>query len=244
MKKIEVIPAMDLMGGQCVRLQQGDFERRRNYSANPLQMARQFEAAGFRRLHLVDLDGARAGRPCHLPVLRQICAKTSLVVDFSGGIQSDDDLHDVFEAGAAMAAIGSLVVKDTVRFLQWLEYYGPDRLLAGLDVRSGYLAIRGWTEQTQIHVTDMLETLVSNGLKQVFCTDIDRDGLLQGPATDLYKAILGEFPGLGLIASGGVRQPGDLLELQQAGCSGAIIGKALYEERLDQFGKWLHFDHF
>jgi phosphoribosylformimino-5-aminoimidazole carboxamide ribotide isomerase len=244
MKKLEVIPAMDLMGGQCVRLQQGDFERRRNYSANPLQVAKQFEAAGFHRLHLVDLDGARAACPCHLPVLQQICAETSLVVDFSGGIQSSQDLRRVFDAGAAMAAIGSLVVNDTDRFLEWLDCHGPDRLLAGLDVRGGYLSIRGWTQQTKIHIADMLERLVSHGLKQVFCTDIDRDGLLQGPAKDLYKGILDVFPDIELIASGGIRHPGDLLELEQTGCSGAIVGKALYEQRPEQYGNWLRFDQY
>ncbi|MEY3050989.1 MAG: 1-(5-phosphoribosyl)-5-[(5-phosphoribosylamino)methylideneamino]imidazole-4-carboxamide isomerase [Bacteroidota bacterium] len=232
-----IIPAMDLIDGRCVRLQQGDFERCKVYADDPLSVAQVFEAAGFRRLHLVDLDGARQGAPVHLPVLEKICRHTRLEVDFSGGLQAADDLRRATEAGAALLALGSIVVRDTDRFLEWLDLYGPDRLLPGLDVRHRQLAVRGWTEQTEVGLFDLLDRLVRHGVAQVFCTDILRDGNLDGPALDLYRDILDRFPGLALVASGGVRNPDDARRLAALGCSGTIVGKALYED-MDRLDRW------
>lgn len=232
-----VIPAMDLIGGRCVRLQQGDFERRKVYADDPLSVARTFEAAGFRRLHLVDLDGARRGAPVHLDVLEKICRGTRLVVDFSGGLQDAADLRRAADAGAALLALGSVVVRDTGRFLEWLDEYGPDRLLPGLDVRHRRLAVRGWTEQTEVGLFELLDLLVRHGVKQVFCTDILRDGNLEGPAIDLYRDLLDRYPDLELVASGGVRNPDDVRQLADLGCSGAIVGKALYED-MDRLARW------
>lgn len=241
MKKIEVIPAMDLMDGHCVRLQQGDFNQRKNYASDPLAVAKQFEAAGFRRLHMVDLDGARAGAPKHLHILKKVAAETSLVIDFSGGIKTDTDIESVFEAGAAIAAIGSVAVKDKPLFFNWLKKYSPEKILLGVDVRDEKLAVSGWTEQTDIDLFGFLYEMTGAGVRQVFCTDIGKDGLLAGPSTELYRRILERFPGLELIASGGVRSPEDLPELEKIGCAGAIVGKAIYED-FNLLNNWLSID--
>lgn len=230
MRKIEVIPAMDLMDGHCVRLRQGDFNQRKNYASDPVKVAKHFEAAGFRRLHMVDLDGARSGMPQHLPVLQKIAAQTSLVVDFSGGIKTDADLENVFAAGAAIAAIGSVAVKDKSLFFKWLKKYGAEKILLGADVRGEKLAVSGWTVQTETGILDFLGEMTQAGVRQVFCTDIGKDGLLAGPSTGLYQKIWERFPGLELTASGGVRSPEDLPELEKAGCAAAIVGKAIYED--------------
>lgn len=230
MKKLEVIPAMDLINNHCVRLRQGDFAQRTDYASDHVAVAKQFEAAGFRRLHLVDLDGARAGKPQHLHILQRVTAETSLVIDFSGGIKTNADIEAVFEAGAAMAAIGSVAVKDKPLFFKWLDKYGPEKILLGVDVRDEKLAISGWLEQTEIGIFEFLEEMTGAGVRQVFCTDIGRDGLLTGPSTDLYRRLLAQFPGLSLIASGGVSSPEDLHELAEIGCAGAIVGKAIYED--------------
>ncbi len=238
MRKIEVIPAMDLINGHCVRLRQGDFAQRTDYAADPVAVAKQFEAAGFRRLHLVDLDGARAGRPQHLHILQKVASETSLVVDFSGGIKTDADIGAVFGAGAALAAIGSVAVKDKPLFFNWLEKYGTEKILLGVDVRNEKLAVSGWLEQTDIGLFGFLEEMAGAGVRQVFCTDIGRDGLLAGPSTALYRRVLERFPGLALIASGGVRSPVDLAELAEIGCAGAIVGKAIYED-MNNLRSWL-----
>lgn len=218
------------MNNHCVRLRQGDFAQRTDYAADPVAVAKQFEAAGFRRLHMVDLDGARAGKPQHLHILQKVAAETSLVIDFSGGIKSDADIEKVFEAGAVMAAIGSVAVKDKPLFFRWWDKYGPEKILLGVDVRNEKLAISGWLEQTDIGLFDFLEEMTRAGVRQVFCTDIGRDGLLTGPSTALYRRVLAQFPGLQLIASGGVSSPSDLGELAEIGCTGAIVGKAIYED--------------
>ena len=235
---IEVIPAMDLMGGHCVRLLRGDFDQKTEYSSDPVAVARRFEAAGFRRLHIVDLDGARAGTPQHLDVLKKVAAATSLVIDFSGGIKTGGDLENVFSAGAAIAAIGSVAVKDKTLFLNWLKKHGPERILPGVDVRREKLAISGWTEQTDIGLFDFLNEMTAAGIRQVFCTDIAKDGLLGGPSVALYQKILGQFPSLQLIASGGVRSPEDVAILNETGCCGAIVGKAIYEN-MEELAGWL-----
>lgn len=229
---------MDLINGHCVRLRQGDFAQRTDYATDPVAVAKQFEAAGFRRLHIVDLDGARAGKPQHLHILQQVASETSLVIDFSGGIKKDADIEAVFEAGAAMAAIGSVAVKDKPLFFKWLQKYSPEKILLGVDVRDEKLAISGWLEQTEIGIFEFLEEMTGAGIRQVFCTDIGRDGLLTGPSTELYRRVLAQFPGLALIASGGVSKPTDLVELTEIGCSGAIVGKAIYED-FENLKNWL-----
>ncbi len=240
MKKADyfIIPAMDLINNHCVRLRQGDYAQRTDYAADPVAVAKQFEAAGFRRLHMVDLDGARAGKPQHLHILQRVAAETSLIIDFSGGIKTDADIEAVFEAGAAIAAIGSVAVKGKPLFFKWLQKYGSEKILLGVDVREEKLAISGWLEQTEIGLFEFLEEMVSAGVSQVFCTDIGRDGLLTGPSTALYRQLLAQFPGLSLIASGGVSSPKDLHELAEIGCTGAIVGKAIYEN-MNDLEKWL-----
>lgn len=239
MKLLEVIPAMDLMDGHCVRLLQGDFSQRTDYADDPVQVAKAFEAAGFRRLHVVDLDGARLGRPQHLAVLEKIASQTSLAIDFSGGIKTDEDAQSVFGAGAALLAVGSVAVKNKALFFSWLEKFGNENILLGVDVRDEKLAVGGWLEQTGIGLFDFLGEMARHGVRQVFCTDIGRDGLLAGPAVDLYRRVLEHFPDLALVASGGVSSVSDLQALAEAGCSGAIVGKAIYEDfgHLEQWAR-------
>jgi phosphoribosylformimino-5-aminoimidazole carboxamide ribotide isomerase len=234
----DTVPAMDLINNHCVRLRQGDFAQRTDYAADPVAVAKQFEATGFQRLHMVDLDGARAGKPQHLHILQRVAAETSLIIDFSGGIKTDADIEAVFVAGAAMAAIGSVAVKDKPLFFKWLQKYGPEKTLLGVDVRDEKLAISGWLEQTEIGLFEFLEEMAGAGVRQVFCTDIGRDGLLTGPSTELYQRVLAQFPGLRLIASGGVSKPEDLAELAAIGCTGAIVGKAIYED-FENLKNWL-----
>lgn len=228
----EIIPAMDLIEGKCVRLMQGDFKRRSVYSDNPLDIAKRFESAGLRRLHLVDLDGARHGRITNLPVLEEIVRSTALIVDFGGGIRTDKDLRSVFDAGASTASIGSAAISDPNRFANWVSSYGADRFLLGADVRSGKLSINGWRKDTDLNINPFLAVSISNGIDQIFVTDISKDGLLVGPSVGLYRNIISELPAVKLIASGGVRSIGDVRLLEQIGCSGVIIGKAIYEGRI------------
>lgn len=238
---MQIIPAIDLIDGKCVRLTQGDYTQKKIYNAHPAEVARAFEDAGVRRLHLVDLDGAKAGRLVNLPVLEAIASETSLEVDFGGGIKTEADLSTIFSAGAAIATVGSIAVKDPELFRGWLAAYGGDRLLLGADVKGDKIAIHGWTEETELNVFDFLALQVNHGLTQAFCTDISRDGLLEGPSLALYRDITGRFPALHFIASGGVSRLDDISELERAGCSGVIIGKALYEHRikLEDLKPWL-----
>lgn len=229
---MEVIPAIDIIGGQCVRLTEGDFSRQTTYAEDPLEVAKGFAAAGLRRLHLVDLDGARQGKPVNLPVLERIAAATPLVIDYGGGIRTDDDLQRVFDAGAAQATVGSIALRSPERLEGWLGVHGPQRFLLGADVREGYIAIAGWMEQTEVCILDFLDRWTSKGLGEVFCTDVGCDGRLEGPSLDLYRKIRAAFPSLRLIASGGVARYEDLIALQDIGCSAAIVGKALYEGRI------------
>lgn len=238
-KSIMTIPAMDLMDGHCVRLRQGDFAQRKNYSDDPVEVAKKFEAAGFRRLHMVDLDGARSGSPKHLSVLEKVASQTKLEIDFSGGLKTDRDVMDVFAAGAKMAAVGSVAVKDKFLFFKWLERFGAAKFLLGVDVREERLAIAGWVEQTDIGLMPFLEAMMEAGVQKIFCTDIGRDGLMAGPAVELYAKILQKFPSLELIASGGVRSPEDVVELERIGCAGAIVGKAIYEKLDGLMAEWL-----
>lgn len=227
-----IIPAIDIIDGKCVRLTKGDYSRQTIYNEDPLEVAKQFEDAGLKRLHLVDLDGAKAGEVKNWNVLEKIASKTNLVIDFSGGISTQQNLEITFNSGAAYAAIGSLAVKDEFTFSGWLLAYGADRFIIGADVKNERIVIKGWTETTSLSVFDLVETYKIKGVKQFFCTDVNKDGLLQGPATGLYKKILNQHPSIDLIASGGVTTLAELEELRQAGCDGAIIGKAIYENRI------------
>lgn len=227
-----IIPAIDIIDGKCVRLTQGDYTQKKIYNENPLEVAMQFEDAGISRLHLVDLDGAKAGKIVNYKVLENIARNTSLVIDFGGGIKADEDIKRVFNCGAAMATVGSMAAKQPLRFHQWLEQYGSEKILLGADVKEEKIAIHGWLEQTEINILDFLEQHIRKGLRQAFCTDISKDGLLEGPAIALYKKIIERFPQLQFIASGGVGTIDDLVQLKAIGCHGVIIGKAIYEGKI------------
>ncbi|GAA4312808.1 1-(5-phosphoribosyl)-5-[(5-phosphoribosylamino)methylideneamino]imidazole-4-carboxamide isomerase [Compostibacter hankyongensis] len=229
---MKIIPAIDLIDGKCVRLTQGDYARQKTYNEDPLEVAQQFEDAGLDRLHLVDLDGARAGKVVNWKVLEKLAVKTQLTIDFGGGIKQDDDIRAVFESGAAMATVGSMAVKQPAVFHGWLGRYGSERLLLGADVKEEKIAVSGWTEDTDILVYDFIRDQMAAGVTRLFCTDISRDGLLEGPALELYRQIIGQFPGLHFIASGGVSTVDDLVQLKEIGCRGAIVGKAIYEGKI------------
>ena len=229
---IQIIPAIDLIDGKCVRLTRGDFDRKTTYSDDPLGVAKEFESVGIRRLHMVDLDGARAGKPQNLHVLERVAAETNLEIDFGGGVRSESDLNDVFSAGAAMANVGSLAIKESALFLSWIAAYGGEKILLAADTRNGTVAVNGWKTDTSIGVVDLLERFVRNGVTNVFVTDIDRDGVFTGPACGLYQEILETIPGVNLIASGGVSSVSDIAALERIGCHGVIIGKAIYEGRI------------
>lgn len=229
---IEIIPAIDLIDGKCVRLTHGDFARKTVYSADPLEVARRFESLGLRRLHMVDLDGARMGKPANLAVLERVAAGTGLAIDFGGGIKTGSDLEAVFAAGAAIANIGSLAVKRPDAFLAWLDEYGGKRILLGADCKGERLAVDGWRTETDVSIFDFLKDMNSRGVNEAFVTDIGRDGAMAGPSIELYERIVALLPGLELIASGGVSSIGDVEELGKIGCRGVIVGKAIYEGRI------------
>jgi phosphoribosylformimino-5-aminoimidazole carboxamide ribotide isomerase len=230
--QMTIIPAIDIIDGKCVRLTQGDYEQKTIYNEHPLEVAKQFEEIGLKRLHLVDLDGAKAGMVKNWKVLETIASKTSLVIDFGGGIKKEEDLNVVFNSGAALATIGSMAVKDEPTFVGWLKQYGADKFLLGADVKDEKIAVAGWLETTDIWIYDFLEKYIKYGVQQIFCTDVSKDGKLEGPSTLLYKNIIAKFPQLHFIASGGVSNMNDLEELRSIGCSGAIVGKAIYENKI------------
>jgi phosphoribosylformimino-5-aminoimidazole carboxamide ribotide isomerase len=230
---IEIIPAIDLIDGKCVRLQQGDFARKKIYSEDPLAVAEAFESAGLKRLHIVDLDGAKSGRIVNLKTLETIARRTSLTIDFGGGIKTDADIKSVFEAGAQMASVGSVAATDAERFFAWLKLYGNERILLGADVKGDKLAIDGWQTQTEIEILSFLTDYAARGVRQAFVTDVSKDGLLQGTSNELYARITSQLPDLKLIASGGVSKIEDIHELEKIGCAGAIVGKAIYEGKIE-----------
>lgn len=227
-----IIPAIDIIDGKCVRLTKGDYSQKTIYNEDPLDVALQFEDAGLQRLHLVDLDGAKAGDVKNWKVLEKIAGKTKLIIDFSGGISTQNNLEITFNSGATFASIGSIAVKDEFTFTGWLLAYGADKFIIGADVKDEQILIKGWTESTSLRVFDLIDKYKLKGVKQFFCTDISKDGLLEGPSVDLYKKIINEHPSIDLIASGGVSTIKDLEELREVGCSGAIIGKAIYENKI------------
>jgi len=229
---IEIIPAIDLINGQCVRLSKGEFSSKKVYSDDPVSVALRFQAAGLKRLHLVDLDGARKGIPQNLKVLSRIAAATSLTIDYGGGIKKEEDLLAAFDAGASMVNIGSLALKDRLTVLSWAEKYGSSKIIIGADVQQESIVINGWQKQTAINVLDFIGYYHRQGLNQFCCTDIEKDGMLSGTSIPLYKKVLKVFPGIELIASGGVSSMEDIIQLENIGCSGVILGKCLYEHRV------------
>jgi phosphoribosylformimino-5-aminoimidazole carboxamide ribotide isomerase len=226
---MEIIPAIDIIDGKCVRLTQGDYGQKKIYNERPLEVALAFQDAGLKRLHLVDLDGAKEGAVRNWKVLETIAGKTELAVDFGGGIKTSADVDIVFNSGAVLATVGSIAVKDGERFLSWLQQYGAARFLLGADVKNEKIAVGGWLETTDRWVYDFIEEYIEKGVGQIFCTDVSKDGLLQGPALELYRNIVGKFPELHFIASGGVSGMDDVRRLEEVGCKGVIIGKAIYE---------------
>ena len=229
---IEIIPATDIIDGACVRLTQGDYASRKTYYRDPLEAALRFEEAGARRLHMVDLDGAKAAEPQNLAVLERIAAKTSLEVQYGGGIKSRAALRSVFDAGARRAVCGSVAVREPELFARWIAEFGPERLILGADVRDGVVAIQGWTERSERTAPELIETFLPAGLRQVVCTDISRDGMLCGPAVALYADLQRRFPQVEITVSGGVSSPDDIARLEREGLRSVIVGKALYEGRI------------
>jgi phosphoribosylformimino-5-aminoimidazole carboxamide ribotide isomerase len=227
-----IIPAIDIIDGKCVRLTQGDYAQKKIYNEQPLEVAKQFEGAGLSRLHLVDLDGAKAGAVKNWKVLEKIAGKTSLVIDFGGGIKKEEDVQIVFDCGAKFVSTGSVAIKNEPELLEWLREFGADKFLLGADVKDEKIAVHGWQEITDTWVYDFIEKYLAHGVTQVFCTDISKDGKLEGPSTDLYKNIIEKFPALHLIASGGVSSMKDLEALEAVGCKSAIVGKAIYEKKI------------
>ena len=229
---MEIIIAIDLIDGKCVRLEQGDYNKKTNYYNDPLQVARILEENGLKRLHMVDLDGAKAGKIKNLNVLERIASNTNLEIDFGGGIKSDEDVQSVFNAGAKMVAIGSTAVKRPSKVLDWAEKFGNDKLFLGADVKNGKIATNGWLEESKVDIETLIADYTDNGIHNFFCTDISKDGMLAGPAIELYAALLNSFPTLKLTASGGVSNMNDVAALKRIGCDGVIIGKAFYENRI------------
>lgn len=229
---MHIIPAIDIIDGKCVRLTQGDYAQKKIYNENPLEVAQQFEAAGITRLHLVDLDGAKAKHIVNASVLESIAHTTNLQIDFGGGIKTDEDAQIAFDAGAKQITGGSIAVTHPATFLGWMEKFGAKKIILGADIKDGHIAINGWQEKSNLELFAFLKDYISKGVQTVICTDISKDGLLQGSSIDLYKKILKEFPALQLIASGGVANIEEVKQLQDIGCYGAIIGKAIYEGRI------------
>lgn len=229
---IEIIPAIDLIDGKCVRLSQGDYEVKKVYNEDPLEVAKMFEGAGIRRLHLVDLDGAKTKHIVNQSVLEKIASNTSLIIDFGGGVQSDEDIEIAFNSGASMVTGGSIAVRNQELFTSWITKYGADKIILGADCKDHKIAVSGWQEATSVEVIPFIGDYNRKGISKVVCTDISKDGMLQGPSIDLYKDILNVFPNLYLIASGGVSCFQDILDLEKSGVPAVILGKAIYENRV------------
>lgn len=224
-----IIPAIDLINGKCVRLTKGDYTQQKIYNEHPLEVAKEFEDAGITRLHMVDLDGAKAGTIINLKVLETVASKTKLVIDFGGGIKKINDIESVFNAGAAIATVGSIAVKHPELLEEWLMEFGADKFLVGADVLDEKIKISGWLEDGGINIFSFIGKMIGLGVTNIFCTDISKDGAMQGPSIELYKKIMEEHPEIKLIASGGVTNFDDVIKLKEIGCNGAIIGKAIYE---------------
>ena len=235
---IELIPAIDIIDGQCVRLTKGDYDQKTVYRDSPAEVAKEFEQKGFKRLHVVDLDGAKSKHIVNDEVLCRITTETNLTVDFGGGIKTDEDIEKAFSAGAAMVTVGSIAVTQPELFIGWLEKYGADRMILGADVRNGKISINGWKEDSAEDLLPFLRKYIDAGVKTVLCTEISKDGTLQGPAIELYKEVMAAYPTLHLIASGGVSSIDDIKALDRAGIPAVVFGKAIYEGKINLNELW------
>lgn len=229
---IELIPAIDIIDGKCVRLSQGDYDTKKIYNENPLEVAKEFEANGIQRLHVVDLDGAKSSHVVNYKVLDAIAGHTSITIDFGGGIKTDEDLVIAFENGAHMVTLGSVAVKKPKLFKKWLHQYGAEKIILGADVKDNRISVSGWLEEGPQELMPFLTDYTQEGVSKVLCTDISRDGMLQGPSIELYKQVMQRFPTMHLIASGGVSGVDDIIRLDEAGIPAVVFGKALYEGRI------------
>ena len=235
---IELIPAIDIIDGKCVRLTKGDYDQKKVYNDDPVEVAKQFESLGFRRLHVVDLDGAKSKHIVNVDVLKAITSATNLIVDFGGGIKTDNDIELAFVNGASLVTIGSIAVTQPELFASWLEKYGADRIILGADVRNGKISINGWKEDSAEDLLPFLKYYINKGVVNVLCTEISKDGMLEGPATELYKEVMAEYPNLNLIASGGISSNEDIKELNRYGIPSVVFGKAIYEGKIDMKELW------
>lgn len=231
--KIELIPAIDIIDGKCVRLTKGDYACKTIYNDNPVEVAKEFETMGFKRLHVVDLDGAKSRHIVNDGVLRDMASATNLFIDFGGGIKTDEDIDKAFAAGASMVTVGSIAVTHPGLFMAWMDKYGADKMILGADVRNGKVSINGWKEDSEEDLLPFLKKYIDNGVKTVLCTEISKDGTLAGPATELYKTIMAAYPDLHLIASGGVSSTEDIISLDCEGIPAVVFGKAFYEGKID-----------
>ncbi len=229
---MRIIPAIDIINGECVRLSKGDYNQKTIYNSNVLDVAKNFEDNGIQFLHLVDLDGAKQNRIINYKILEQISTQTNLIIDFGGGLKSEEDIKIAFESGAKQVTLGSIAVKNPDLFLKSLEKYGSEKIILGADARKEKIAVSGWLEESQTNIYDFIKEKTESGIEYVISTDIDKDGMLEGPSFDLYEKIIGENPNIKLIASGGITSASDLEKVKSIGCEGAIIGKALYENRI------------
>ena len=229
---MRIIPAIDIINGECVRLSKGDYNQKTIYNSNVLDVAKNFEDNGIQFLHLVDLDGAKQNRIINYKILEKISTQTNLIIDFGGGLKSEEDIKIAFENGAKQVTLGSVAIKNPELFLKSLEKYGSEKIILGADARKEKIAISGWLEESESNIYDFIKEKIKIGIQYVISTDIDKDGMLEGPSFDLYEKIIGENPNIKLIASGGITSTNDLVQLKSLGCEGAIIGKALYENRI------------
>lgn len=229
---MDIIPAIDIIDGKCVRLTKGDYNICKTYSDNPLDMARRFQDAGIKRLHLVDLDGARSKHIVNYPTLESIATHTDLIIDFGGGIKTRNDLDTALGCGAQMVTVGSTAVEHPELMTEWIEEFGQEHIILGADARDGKISVNGWKEDSALELDDFISDYMKKGISKVLCTDINKDGMLQGPSVELYRQLLARFPDIYLIASGGVSSVDDLIRLKEAGLPAAIVGKAYYEGRI------------
>ncbi len=238
MKKIELIPAIDIIDGKCVRLTKGDYTQKTVYRDSPAEVAKEFEDLGFQRLHVVDLDGAKSKHIVNSKVLHEITTTTQLTVDFGGGIKTDDDLKQAFDNGASMVTVGSVAVTRPDLMKEWIERYGAERMILGADVRNGHISINGWKEDSKEALLPFLQKYIDMGVRNVLCTEISKDGTLAGPAIGLYREVMAAYPTLHLIASGGVSSQADIEALEAAGIPSVVFGKAIYEGRINMKELW------
>lgn len=227
-----ILPAIDLIGGRCVRLSQGDYEQKKQYDASPLEMVEAYVRHGLRRIHVVDLDGAKASRPANLDTLRQIAAVEGAEIEWGGGIKSADALNQVFDAGARYAVVGSVAARQPELFEEWLHEFGAERMVLGADVKGGRVSVNGWREEVDLTIDQLIDRFLPLGLNQVICTEISRDGMLQGPATELYVRLQKKYPTIDITVSGGISSRADIEQLRQLGLRKVIVGKAIYEGRI------------